>query len=242
MKSILIPTTLKPDTLKAVRSVVKNVRDDNMKIVLLLLSEMPDGITDLLFSSKSGPETSIQEQKVLDECRRYVAEFDQVSLQVHHQYGISGPLLRNIMNYHTISLTVLTPSYKNEKDTIYRQAVKSLLNCKCPILHLPEEINELALDQAIYVDNSPSHLSLEDIQHLLNKEFAIRVVSKAKLMEGQRTEDLTPELVQAIEKNNIDLLVETRKPVKKGWGVAKVEAQVSLAEKLGVPVLSLFDN
>lgn len=138
MKSILIPTTLKPDTLKAVRSVVKNVRDDNMKIVLLLLSEMPDGITDLLFSSKSGPETSIQEQKVLDECRKYVSEFDQVSLQVHHQYGISGPLLRNIMNYHTISLTVLTPSYKNEKDTIYRQAVKSLLNCKCPILHLPE--------------------------------------------------------------------------------------------------------
>lgn len=61
-------------------------------------------------------------------------------------------------------------------------------------------------------------------------------------MEGQRTEDLTPELVQAIEKNNIDLLVETRKPEKKGWGVAKVEAQVSLAEKLGVPVLSLFDN
>jgi len=242
MKNILIPTTLKHDTLKAVRAVVKNVREDNMKIVLLMLSEMPDGITDLLFSSKSGIETSVQEQKVLDECRKYVAEFNQVSLQVHHQYGISGPLLRNIMNHHTIGLTVLTPSYKNETGSIHRQAVKSLLNSKCPILHIPEKATELALDQAIYLDNSPSHISMETIQQMLNKEFAIRVVSQAKLMNGQRTEELTPALMQTIEKNNINLLVETRKPEKKGWSVGKVAKQVSLAEKLGVPVLSLFDN
>ncbi|MBL7845076.1 MAG: hypothetical protein KF846_17085 [Cyclobacteriaceae bacterium] len=242
MKNILIPTTLKHDTLKAVRAVVKNVREDNIKIVLLMLSEMPDGITDLLFSSKSGAETSVKEQKVLDECRNFVAEFDQVSLQVHHQYGMSGPLLRNIMNHHTIGLTVLTPSYKNETGSIHKQAVKSLLNSKCPILHIPERVTELALDQAIYVDNSPSHISMEDIQHMLNKDFAIRVVSQAKLMEGQRTEDLTPELVETIEKNNINLLVETRKPERKGWGATKVVEQVSLAEKLGVPVLSLIDN
>ncbi|MBX2962289.1 MAG: hypothetical protein KF687_07240 [Cyclobacteriaceae bacterium] len=242
MKNILIPTTLKPDTLKAVRSVVKNVKEENIKIVLLMLSDMPDGITDLLFASRSGVETSAHGQRVLDDCRRYVKELENVSLQVHHQYGISGPLLRNIMNHHAITLTVITPSYKEETHTLHKQAVKSLLNSKCPILHLPEKATELALDQAIYVDNSPSKISMENIQQMLSKAFAIQVVRHTKLIEGQRTEDLAPVLAEAIANNNVSLLVETRKPEKNGWGAAKVNAHVSLAERLGVPVLSLFDN
>lgn len=242
MKNILIPTTLKQDTLQAVRTVIKNVREDNVKIVLLMISEMPDGITDLLFASRSSVETSVQEQRVLEDCRRYVAGLDYVSLRVHHQYGISGPLLRNIMNHHDIELVVLTPSFKREKASIFRQAVKLLVNCKCPLLHIPEKAEELALDQAIYVDNSPANISMEEVQKMLSLEFDVRVVSQTKLQQGQSTEDLAPELVETIERHNIDLLVETRKTEKRGWGAGRIEGHVSLAEKLGVPVLSLVDN
>jgi hypothetical protein len=242
MKNVLIPTTLKEDTLKAVRTAVRNANGSNLKIVLLILSEMPDGITNLLFATQAGYETSAAEQRVLNQCRQYAKNFDTISLIVHHQYGITAPLLRNIMNHHTIGFIMLTPSYKTEKDFLHKTAVKLLNASKCPILHLTDTPTELILAQAIYVENPPSQISMTEIQHFLKDEFDIRVISQTTLQEGQNPEDLKPVLVKTIEMNNINLVVETRKPQKTRLMARKSSVRESLAEKLGVPVLSVCDN
>lgn len=240
MKNVLIPTTLNSDTLKAVKAITANMHNGNTKIVLLLLSEMPDGITDLLFSSRSAGEISFDKRQVLDECRKYTETFKNVSFHVHHQYGVSGPLLRNIMNHYNINLTVLLPSYRVEKESVHKQAVSILGNCSCPLLYLPETLESLVLDQAIYLEKEPTRISMEEVQRMLRQEFDIRVVRQAKL-NGYSEEELKPVLSETIDKSNVGLLVETRKPQKPGWRVAN-KAQISLAGKLGVPVLSIIDN
>jgi hypothetical protein len=240
MKNVLIPTTLHSDTLKAVKTIIDNVHNKKVKVVLLLLSELPDGITDLLFSSRSAGEISYDKRQVLDECRNYAARFSQVAFHVHHQFGVSGPLMRNIMDHYAINLTVLLPSYRKEKESVHRQAVSILSNCSCPLLFLPEEIESLVLDQAIYVEKEQTRISMEEIQRMLKQEFDIRVVQQAKF-NGYSEEELKPVLAETLDKTNIGLLVETRKPEKSGWRSTK-RAQISLAEKLGVPVLSIIDN
>lgn len=242
MKNVLIPTTLKEDTLKAVRTAVRNANGNIKKIVLLIVSEMPDGISDLLYATQSGYETSAEQQRVLNQCRQYVRNFDTISLVVHHQYGLTGPLLRNIMNHHAIGFIMLTPSYKVEKELLHKTAVKLLNTSKCPILHLTNTPTEHILEQAIYVENAPSQVSMTEIQHFLKDEFDIRVVSQATLQEGQNPEELKPVLEKTIELNNINLVVETRKPEKSRLIARKRSVRESLAEKLGIPVLSVFDN
>jgi hypothetical protein len=242
MKNVLIPTTLKPDTLKAIKTAVRNANGENVKIVLLMLSEMPDGISDLLFSIKSSYAATVEEIRVLDQCKKYTKDYENIFLQIHHQTGISAPLLKNIMQHHAIGLTILLPSFKSETKNIFKLAVRLLNNCNCPILHLTEKVESLALDQAIYVENTPSRITMEEVQQMLKNEFAIRVVSQAKLKEGQSPEELSPVLAETIQKNHIDLLIETRKPEKPRLRGSKNGASTSIAEKLGVPVLSLFDN
>jgi hypothetical protein len=242
MKNVLIPTTLKEDTLKAVRTAVRNANGNNLKIVLLILSEMPDGISDLLFATQSGYETSVTEQRVLNQCRHYAQNFENISLNVHHQYGLTAPLLRNIMHHHAIGFIILTPSYKAEKELLHKTVVKLLNANKCPILHLTDTPTELILEHAIYVENAPSQISMTEIQHFLKDEFDIRVVSQATLQEGQNPEDLKPVLEKTIQMNNINLVVETRKPEKPRIMARKYSVRESLAEKLGVPVLSVLDN
>lgn len=240
MKNVLIPTTLKPDTLDALKAVGSSANGSKIQVVLLMLSEMPDGITDLLFSTKSGIETEIENVKTLRACKAYVASKENITLQVHHQYGISGPLLRNIMEHYDTGLIVLTPSYKQEKESIHRQAVKVVNSCKCPILHLPEKVREFALDHAIYLENQAQRLSVTAVQQLLKKEFDIRVVRQAKISEGQELDELSPVLNETIKRDQIPLVVETRKADKK-W-TASSKNHITLAETLGVPVLSIVDN
>jgi hypothetical protein len=242
MKNVLIPTTLKSDTLKAIKTAVRNSNGENLKIVLLMLSEMPDGISDLLFSVKATYETTISEQRVLDQCKKYVRDYETIYLHVHHQTGMSAPLLKNIMHHHAIGLTILTPSFKAETKNIFSHATALLNNCNCPILHLTEKVEELVLDQAIFVQNAPTRISMEEVQQMMRQEFDLRVVSQATLREGQNLEELSPVLVESIQKNNINLLIETRKPEKPRVRARKNGTTSSLAEKLGVPVLSLFDN
>ena len=240
MKNVLIPTTLNSDTLKAIKTIIANMHNGNTKIVLLLLSEMPDGITDLLFSSRSAGEISFDKRHVLDECRKYTETLKNVSFHVHHQFGVSGPLLRNIMNHYSINLTVLLPSYRAEKESVHQQAVSILTNCSCPLLYLPETLESLALDQAIYLEKESTRISMEEVQRMLKQEFDIRVVRQAKL-NGYTEEELKPVLAETLDKSNVGLLVETRKPEKPGWRSTS-KAQLSLAGKLGVPVLSIIDN
>lgn len=242
MKNVLIPTTLKEDTLKAIKTAVRNANGENLKIVLLMLSEMPDGITDLLFSVRSTYETTVTEQKVLNQCQKYIKDYEKVYLQLHHQNGISAPLLRNIMHHHGIGLIMLTPSFKMEKKHIYRHTVSLLNNCNCPILHLTEKVEELVLDQAIYVENAPTRISMEEVQKMMMKEFELKIVSQAIIKDGQDPEELSPVLSETIEKNQIDVLIETRKPEKPKIRNSRNGTNASLAEKLGVPVLSLFEN
>ncbi len=241
MKNILIPTTLKEDTLHAVQTVSQKINGTDAKVVLLMLSEMPDGIVDLLFTPTSRHETSPQEQKVLSNCRAFVETRPNISLKVHHQYGVSGPLMRNILHHYEIDLVVLAPSYKQETNYLHRQAVKVLNNSKCPILHLPVKIHTTAFDQAIYVDHAMSRISMEEIQQMLKREFDVRVVGQAKLEQNQTLEELSPVLTETILKNNINLLIETRNPGKKIRKSEPAEQEL-LAEKLGVPLLSLCDN
>jgi hypothetical protein len=241
MKNVLIPTTLKPDTVDALKTVARNSHNGNVKVVLLMLSEMPDGITDLLFSTKSGIESELENVKTLRECKAYANAFENIDLHVHHQYGISGPLMRNIMEHHEIGLVIMTPSYKQEKESIHQHAVKIVNNGKCPVLHLPEKVKELSLDQAIYLEDTPSHISISEVQQMLKRDFDIQVVRQAKVNNGHTLEELSPVLNESITEDRIPLVVETRKPDKK-WSAGRKKAQVNLAEKLGVPVLSILEN
>ncbi|MDZ4331785.1 MAG: hypothetical protein U0945_14535, partial [Flavobacterium sp.] len=92
---------------------------------------------------------------------------------------------------------------------------------------------EEILSQALYIKNSDSNLHAEDLQTYINTILSLKIVGETKTNENK------PFLTDTISKNNIDILIETRKPKK--LKLLKTEKK-ALNETLGLPVLSLYEE
>ncbi|MEN9909950.1 MAG: hypothetical protein RLZZ540_3109 [Bacteroidota bacterium] len=238
MKNLLIPSTLESDTINAIKVAVQQSNGKNCTIFLALVNDIPDTYSSATFLRSMKSDMTASQKNVLEYCRELITISQNCSLKIHYQYGISTPLMRNLMEHLEIELTILTPSYKNAEKRIHNQFVQILGNCKCPILHLSPNCEEYDLTKAMYLEQTKSKLQIEDLQELIPDHFNFRIVSQAKIFSDQNPEDLESLLNEAIVKNKIDLLIETRKPKK----IKLKNKNTNTNESFGLPILSLYEE
>lgn len=239
MHNILIPTAFEADTLYAVKTAVKHAETKNCTIVLVTISDLPDTLFSPLSALRSmSPEMTEAQYALVDECRAIVKETANCTLTVRHQFGISAPLLKNLLNHLEIGLVILSQRYRSETNTFQRHFLKLLGNCKSPILHLGQHTEEHHFNNALYLERAANGIGVQDLQRIVSERFTFKIVSQASVFE-ERPEEITPFLSETISKNNIDLLVETRKPEKTRL---KKNAVTPVHQNLGLPVLSLHEE
>lgn len=239
MKNILIPTTLQPDTINAVKTAIKQSKRKNCNVILLQVCDVPNTDSSAFFLRSIKNELTVSQKNTLEACRNLVAVSQNCTFKLQHQYGISAPLLRNLLEHLQASLIILTPSYKNAERKIHKQFLQILSNCRCPILHLNSNFEEQVLNKAMYLEQTKSKLQAADLQHLVQDQFDLRIVSQATIFEDQNVEEIKPQLSEAILKNEINLLIQTRKPEKIKLSR---KGKSNINESLGLPVLSLYEE
>ena len=233
MKNILIPSTLQNDTINAVKTAINSANGNQCQITLMLLTDIPDTFSSASLLRNINTGLNSTQENVLDLCRQIISESKNCSLKIHHQYGISSPVFKNLVSHFNIGLTIITPSFKSSKKKINSFCIQIISNSKCPILHTSANFDQDIFSQALYLKNSDSHLHAEDLQAYVNTLFSLKIVSESETNESQ------PFLSDTIAKNNINILIETRKPKK--LKLLKKE-KAALNELLGLPVLSLYEE
>ena len=104
------------------------------------------------------------------------------------------------------------------------------------MLHLTHDYDEQEFNKALYVEHNETALTIAELQQLVNNQFSFKIVSQATVGEKYPAE-LGSQLTEAIAKNNIDLVIETRKPTK-----GKRHKTATMNEVLGLPVLSIYED
>ncbi|MFV5688631.1 hypothetical protein ACM55M_08415 [Flavobacterium sp. ZT3R25] len=239
MKNILIPTTLQSDTINAIKTAIQSSNGEPCQLILMLITDIPDTYSSANLLRNINQDLSATQENVLQMCREIILESSNCTLKIHHQYGISSPLFRNLMEHFAIDLTIITPSFKSSKKKINMYCLQIISNSKCPILHLNTNFEEEVFSQALYIKNSDSVLQVEDLQTYVNTLFSLKIVSQTKINDQQKANEIEPFLTDTISKNNINILIETRKPKK--LKLLKKE-KTALNETLGLPVLSLYEE
>lgn len=239
MKNVLIPTTLKQDTISAVRTAIKQSKDINTTVILMLLVETPETYSASHLLRVMSPQLTQKENQVLETCRDLIAEQNKCKLKIHHQYGISKPLFNQLVAHLNVGLIILTNSFKNENTKINAGFLNIVMHQKCPILQLSANCELEDFNKALYLESTTSRMNVDDLQHYLNEQFSLQIVSQTSDLEERDLESFTPQLSEIISKNGIDLLIETRKSNKKKSKSAKREA---INEILGLPVLSVYEE
>lgn len=237
MKSILIPTVFENDTLYATETAIKHAKGKNCNIVLLTLAEAPDTYSAAEFLRKTKQPITAAQGEVLEECRAKVAASGNCTLEVRNQYGLSSALLRNLLEFLGTEMIILTPSYKAEKKKIHTYFCKLVGTCKKPILHLGSGCDQPAFNKALYIERDNTQIGIQELQQLVSSQFDFRIVSQASIAEEQHPEGFAPYVNEAIAKNGIDLLIETRKPQK-----ALLSSKAIRNEAYGLPVLSIHEE
>lgn len=235
MKSILIPTTFEADLINAVEAAVAQSTGTNCTITLLNLKEAEDTYSAGYTLQKMGSSFTAAQRQVADKCYEAVKRAPNCRLAIHDQFGISGPLLKNLMEYLNTDLIIITRSYRAEKRKIHTYCLSLLVKSRMPILHTGEE-KKPNLDNALYIEHKAAQLGVRELHRLVNGRFNMKIVSSARLDEGQSVKTLENDLLAAIEQNNIDVLIETRKPEKKKF------SEFLINDSLGLPVLSIYEE
>lgn len=238
MKNFLIPTTLKEDTICAVKSAINQAKDASCEIILTIISETPDTFSSSQFLRVMQAGLTAAQENVLDQCRIIIANSEYCKLKVHNQYGLSSPIFRRIIDVFSIKLVILTHSYKQETKRIHQFCVQLAANQKCPILHLGNEQIKDDFNKALYIENTTANTHIKDIQQFLTHNFYYEIVSQTTNHDNDY-KDFAPQLTEAITKYNIDLLIQTRKAEKIKFKKKKKE---DINELLGLPVLSLYEE
>jgi len=237
MKNFLIPTTLKEDTICAVKSAIHQAKNSDCQIVLMLASETPDTFSSSQFLRQMRAGLTSSQEEVLEACRYIIGSTPNCKIKVHNQFGLSSPIFKGIIDAFNIKLVILTHSYKQETKRIHQYLVQLAGNQRCPILHLGLQQIKDDFNKALYIENATANMHVKDVQHFLNQNFSFEIVSQTK--DFQNIEEFTPYLKEAISKYDIDLLVETRKGEKIKFKKTKKQ---NSNEGLGLPVLSLYQE
>jgi hypothetical protein len=238
MKNFLIPTTLKEDTILAVKSAINQSKKSDCAIILMIAAETPDSYSSSYFLREMKTGLTASQEEVLETCRYMVEHTPNCSLKVHNQYGLSSPIFKRVIEHFSVKLVILTQSYKQETKRIHQYLIQLAGNQKCPILHLGIERIKEDFNKALYIENANANLHVKDVQQFLTENFSFEIVSQTSNIDDDY-EKFAPYLSEAISKYDIDLLVETRKGEKIKFKKTKKE---SINERLGIPVLSLYEE
>jgi len=239
MKNILIPTILHSDTVTAIKAALSRANGSECTITLLQLQNVEQSFSAAAMLRSMKSELTASQANVLEFCRYLLEKEPKCKLKMQTQYSLSSSLLNNLMESLDIELVILSNSFKNSQQSINKYCVKLLANSKHNILHITDNSEEPQFNNALYLEKDHSMLQIEDIQQLVNEKFSCRIVSRAKVFEGQDSQQMMPELSETISRNNIDLLIETRKPEK--IKIGKKEKQ-KLYETTGLPLLSIYEK
>jgi hypothetical protein len=238
MKNFLIPTTLKEDTIDAVKLAVYQAKESDCEIILMIVSEVPDTYSASSFLRTMRVSLTKTQEEVLDVCRLIAASSDNCKIKIHNQYGISSPIFKNLITAFSVKLVILPHSYKQETKRIHNHLVQLAGNQKCPILHLSSEPYKDDFNKALYIENVQQNLHVKDIQQFISDNFSFEIVSQTKNFDDNYKE-FAPHLIEVISKNHIDLLVQTRKAEKIKFTKTKNE---TINDLFGLPVLSLYEE
>ena len=237
MKNILIPSTLQQDTLFSVKTAINQAAGTKCTITLVLLKEAPYAESASYFLRNTKQLTTTAQKQVLEQCRAAIDISSNCILEIHNQYGLTAPLLKNLLEYLATNIIIIPSSYKHERDKIHTYFLELLSNSKIPMLHLTPDCEEHEFNKALYVEHSETVVSVSELQQHINSQFSFKIVSHAAVSE-QYPDELGAQLTEAITKNNIDLLIETRKHSKTG----KKKRGTAVNESLGLPVLSIYED
>jgi predicted amino acid-binding ACT domain protein len=238
MKNFLIPTTLKEDTIYAVKSAINQSKDTHCEIILMIVSDTPDTFSSSQFLREMRSELTPNQENILDSCREIIANTVNCSIKIHNQYGLSSPILRRIIDVFAIKLMILPHSYKQETKRIHQYFIQLAGNQKCPILHLGNEQIKDDFNKALYIENATANIHVKDIQQFISQNFSFEIISQTTNHQND-FEEFAPHLSEAISKYDIDLLIQTRKGQKIKFKKKKEE---EINELLGLPVLSLYEE
>ncbi|MGQ2983399.1 hypothetical protein [Flavobacterium sp.] len=235
MKSILIPSVLENDTLHAIDTAIKHAKGKSSNIVLLTLTDTPDACSAAEYLRKTRRPLTAAQSELLEECGRRVAASANCTLEIRHQYGLTSALLRNLLEYLGTEMIILSPSYKAEKRKIHTYFCKLVAGCKKPILHLGNGSEQPEFNKALYIERNNAQIDIRELQQLVNKQFDFRIVTRASVAEEHNPGGFAPFVNEAIEKNGIDLLIETRKP-------KAVTRRIEVTDTYGLPLLSIHEE
>lgn len=238
MKNFLIPTTLKEDTIDAVRLAIYQARESKSEIILMILSEIPETYSASSFLRTMRVSLTKTQEDVLDVCRQIIAASGNCKIKIHNQYGITSPIFKGIITTFFIKLLVVPHSYKQETKKIHHYLMQLAGNQKCPILHLGSEPCKDGFYKALYIENEQQNLHVKDVQEFISNNFSFEIVSQTKNFDDNY-EEFAPQLMKEIARNNIDLLVQTRKPERIKFNKTKNE---TINDLFGLPVLSLYEE
>ena len=238
MKNFLIPTTLKDDTICAVKSAISQAKSSDCEIILMIASEAPDTFSSSGYLREMRTGLTANQEIVLDTCRYIIGHTPNCKIKVQNQYGLSSPIFKRIIDVFSVKLVILTQSYKQETKRIHQYLIQLAANQKCPILHLGPEQYKEDFNKALYIENARANMHVKYVQQFLNETFSFEIVSQTANFDDNY-EKFAPYLSEAISKYDIDLLVETRKGEKIKFKKVKKE---DMNERLGLPVLSLYEE
>ncbi|OXA91213.1 adenine nucleotide alpha hydrolase family protein [Flavobacterium hercynium] len=238
MKNFLIPTTLKEDTISAVKSAINQAKDTSCQIVLMMVADAPDTFSSSQFLREMRVGLTPSQEEVLEICRSIAERNANIKIKIHNQFGLSSPVFKGIIDTFEVKLVILTNSYKQETKRIHQYLVKLAGNQKCPILHLGAEKSKEDFYKALYIESEKAPMHVKDVQQFLSANFSYEIVSQTTSF-NDNYEQFAPYLTEAISKYDIDLLVETRKGEKIKFSKTKKE---NISDKLGLPVLSLYET
>lgn len=239
MKTLLIPTTFQNDTLEAVKSGIHYANGEACTMVVMQVSEVQDTFSASSLLRDLDTTWTDAQEAVLDECRALVAAHANCKLKVHHQFGVSSPLIKNLLDFHAIELIILPQSFNNSSLKIHQYCSQVLANYKTPILHVSSTTEDVQFANAIYLEHEKSNFPLANVQQLVQKQFSLKIVSQAKISSEETSEQLIPIVSEAIAKNDIDIIIETRKAEKIRRNKSKKQ---TVEDVLGLPVLSIYEE
>lgn len=238
MKNFLIPTTLKDDTISAVKSAINQAKETPFEIILMLVSDTPDSFSSSYFLREMRTGLTQSQEEVLETCRYIIEYTPNCKIKVHNQYGLSSPIFKHIIDAFDVKLIIMSQSYKQETKRIHQYLLQLAANQKCPILHLGTELNKEDFNKALYIENASANMHVKDVQQFLSKNFSYEIVSQTANFDDN-FDEFAPCLSEAISKYDIDLVVETRKGEKIKFKKTK---KLNVNEQLGLPVLSLYEQ
>lgn len=238
MKNFLIPTRLTPDTIAAVQTAINHSKNGNAKIILFFVSDEINSFSAAEYLREHGSQITHKELDVLDNCRDLLEHFPNCKLEFKRQSGITAPLLKNFLQFHSVDLILLTKSIITSKKTVHSNLVQIIENQKTPILRLIND-NSTKLKKAIYLENSLSRLNIDDIQQYMQDQFPLQKISQVLKKEQETAEYINLLLSKVLKENDIDFVIETRTSER---SKIKNKKQSEINQHLDIPVLSLHEE